>query len=330
MRWIRRKLHFPGSTPSLPWVWVASWVVFVLGAAITLSIKFWDWLGGGESGSTTIRNLGLIIAAVIGLPIAIWRSILAQRQAETAQRSLLNERYQKGAEMLGSEVLSVRLGGIYALAQLAREYPKQYHTPIMSLLCFLACNPPKLRKATADKEPRADVQAIMQEIATRNEAQLRVENPVRTLSGACLEGIDVSKGNLSGLFLDGVSLKRAILHGTNLSGAFMFGACLEEASLISANLESVWLEDADLTGASLYRANLRNASLRDANLTKADLRGAKLKGCSGLTQKQVDQTRAWTGILPRLEGVVDADTGKPLVWHTRSGVDDLKGDKDQK
>ena len=110
----------------------------------------------------------------------------------------------------------------------------------------------------------------------------------------------------------------------------MLGACLEGARLSRANLESVWLDDADLKGASLYGANLKNASLHDANLTRADLRGANLKGCIGLTQKQIDQTRAWSGILPRLEGVVDADTGKPLVWHTRSGVDDLKGDKDQK
>ena len=238
-RWIRRKLHFPRSTPSLPWVLVAAWVVFVLGATITLSIIFWGWLGAGESGSTTIRNLGLVIAAVIGLSIAIWRSILAQRQAETAQRSLLNERYQKGAEMLGSEVLSVRLGGIYALAQLAREYPKQYHTQIIGLLCFLACNPPTLKIGTGDKEPRPDVQAIMEAIATRNEAQLRQENPVRTLSGACLKGIDVSKGNLSRFLLAGVSLKRAILDGTNLSGALMLGACLEGARLSRANLACI-------------------------------------------------------------------------------------------
>ena len=39
--------------------------------------------------------------------------------------------------MLGSEVLSVRLGGIYALARLAREHPEEYHVQIMRLLlCF--------------------------------------------------------------------------------------------------------------------------------------------------------------------------------------------------
>ena len=32
--------------------------------------------------------------------------------------------------MLGSKEFSVRLGGIYALARLAREHPADYHTPI--------------------------------------------------------------------------------------------------------------------------------------------------------------------------------------------------------
>ena len=106
---------------------------------------FWCWLSAGESGSTAIRNLGLVVAAIIALPLAIWRSIVAERQAataqrqsETAQRGLLNERYQKGSEMLGSHVLSVRLGGIYALTRLAREHPGDYHTQIMSLLCAFA------------------------------------------------------------------------------------------------------------------------------------------------------------------------------------------------
>ena len=109
---------------------------------------FWGWLSDGESSSTTIRNLSLVIAAIIGLPLAIWRSIVAERQAdaaqrqsETARRGLLNERYQKGAEMFGSGRLSVRLGGVYALALLAREHPGDYHLEIVSLFCAFVRNP---------------------------------------------------------------------------------------------------------------------------------------------------------------------------------------------
>ena len=110
---------------------------------------FWRWLRDGESSSTTIRNLGLVIAATIALPLAIWRSMVAARQAdaarkqsETAQRGLLNERYQKGAEMLGSNVLVVRLDGIYALVRLSPRAPRRLlHADYESPRCVRAAAP---------------------------------------------------------------------------------------------------------------------------------------------------------------------------------------------
>ena len=71
-----------------------------------MSGELQDWLSNLESWSTIIRNFGLVIAAVIALWFAKKRIVVSDRQAETAQRGLLNERYQKGAEMLGSRVLS--------------------------------------------------------------------------------------------------------------------------------------------------------------------------------------------------------------------------------
>ena len=109
----------------------------------------WDWLSitesngtaNRESGSTTIRNLGLVIAAVVALPLAIWRSKIAERQALITQQDLLNGRYQTGAEMLGSDVLSVRLGGSFALDRLAEEYPEQYHLQVLQLFCAFVRHP---------------------------------------------------------------------------------------------------------------------------------------------------------------------------------------------
>ena len=100
----------------------------------------WDWLSEGESNSETIRNVGLVIAGAIALPVALWRSLVAQRQAAaaqqqalTAQFGLAEDRYQKGAEMLGSDVLSVRVGGIYALRGLADDMPGVYGGPSQTL-----------------------------------------------------------------------------------------------------------------------------------------------------------------------------------------------------
>ena len=112
-------------------------------AASALVTMFGGWLSGGESGSTAIRNIVLVVAGLIALPLAIWRGVVAERQPNTAQQSLRNERYQKGAEMLGSEVLSVRLGGIYALQRLAEDCPEEYHIQIMHLFCAFVRHPTK-------------------------------------------------------------------------------------------------------------------------------------------------------------------------------------------
>ena len=43
--------------------------------------------------------------------------------------------------MLGSEVLSVRLAGVYALQRLAGEYPEQYHIQTVRLFRAVYARP---------------------------------------------------------------------------------------------------------------------------------------------------------------------------------------------
>ena len=110
--------------------------VAVLIVEVLLVVVLWDWLAGDESGSATIRNVGLVIAGSLAIPLAIWRAVVADKQASSAQhqtaiaqQGLLNERYQKAAEMLGSDVLSVRIGGVHTLRDLAMEQPQSIPRP---------------------------------------------------------------------------------------------------------------------------------------------------------------------------------------------------------
>ena len=155
---------------------MAPLTVTALVVVLIVSILFWDSWRGEESGGTAIRNLVLVLAAIIGLPLAIWRSKVAEHQAETAQRGLLNERYQKGAEMLGSDLSAVRIGGIYALARLAGEHPGDYHLQIMSLLCAFLHHHPAVEKENQnpaqnpEAEFREDCREIIQVIVARSAA----------------------------------------------------------------------------------------------------------------------------------------------------------------
>ena len=286
-----------------------------------------DWLSNAESWSTITRNFGLVIAAVIALWFAKKRILVADRQAEaaqhqadmaqrkqaTAQHGLLNERYQKGAEMLGNEGLSVRLGGIYALERLAHEYPGDYHTQIMSLLCAFIRNPtgepvetPLPVKGLTDQAEfnsgweeagdedgvdrplrvREDVQAIMTTICKRSEAQIEIEKEREyTLA----------------------------LRDANLKGARLAGANLKGAHLACANLKGAFLTASNLKGAFLTASNLKGAFLAASNLEDADLTSADLRDCMGLTQERLDQATADSDKPPKLVDVVGAN-GDPLIW----------------
>ena len=146
-------------------------IIFIVVAVLLIGVFvvwwFRVWLStvppNRESPSTTIRNVGLVIGGIIAMVLALWRGYVADRQSkatqtlaetshrqvETSERGLLNERYQKGAEMLGSEFLIVRLGGIYALQRLAKEHAEQYHVQIMRLFCAFVRHPTEDKDDTA-------------------------------------------------------------------------------------------------------------------------------------------------------------------------------------
>ena len=253
-----------------------------------LTGNFWDWLVktpyDRESGSTTVRNLGLFLAGPIALGLAIWRARVADHQSKTARRTLLNERYQKGAEMLGSHVLAVRLGGIYDLARLAHEQPREYHVQIMKLFCTFVRNPTvedgedagsANRNANRGPEKlRPDIQEIMTAIGNRSDAQIEMERQDKPTYR-----LDLRKAELGGVYLRFANMARV-----------------------------------DLPGANLSNANLGHVKLDGANLLNANLTNAKLGACKGLTQGQLNQARAAEGKPPKLDKALDAKIGKPLEW----------------
>ena len=247
------------------WFTVFGAVLLAVGTCVT--IWQWDWLRQGTSGTvsngTTLRNVGFLVGGVLALVFAVWRgwvaerqSVTAQSQAETSQRSLLNERYQRGAEMLGNNVLAVRLGGIYALKRLAEEHPEQYHIQIMELFCAFVRLPTKengieshLETAEEQDEQRrtlrADVQDVVRAICSRGPAGISVEQDEEDFK------LYLRDANLSYLQVRDANLSRAWLTNTNLS----------RAVLTRANLSSARLRQANLSGAQLRRANLSDAKL---------------------------------------------------------------------
>lgn len=274
-------------------------MVGLLAVVVFGCIRWWDWLSDDESNSATIRNLGLLLVVPITLGLAIWRNAIAQSQAETARGGLLNERFQKGAEMLAGETTLVRIGGVHALRQIAEEDPKAYVRQVVRLLAAF------VRHSAADDERRGAAEAAGDDVVVAVEAicVCRARNPGIHLAlefkGAnlrqaaffaiSLDGADLSETDLTEAQFDDVNLSGAVLEGATLIGAHLAGpepvrpsvlfqANLRDANMTRADLIDTDLEAADLSGATLVNADLISANLRDANLTAADLTGASLVG----------------------------------------------------
>lgn len=279
-----------------------------------LERKDWPW-----------NSLSALAAAPPLLLTWYWRTLHKQKDIDTAeqrarieeQRSevdaqrLLTERFTRAIELLGSEKLQIRLGGIYALERIAQDSLRDHWT-VMETLCAFAregTREPRLAKREGtpsdeeDKNPRTtflppatDIQAALTVMGRRGKERRKWEREKGKkldLRGAHLERTDLENAHLEGAVLGG-----AHLAGANLADAHLERAALADAHLEGANLRRAHLANADLWGAHLESANLREARLEHvdlkgaylerADLWGADLEGADLRNAKCLTQAQID------------------------------------------
>ncbi|MXZ90069.1 MAG: hypothetical protein F4W95_15255 [Chloroflexi bacterium] len=355
---LRSRLRMPESRGF--WVTVSTVVVVI---EVALVLVLWDWLTYNESGSATIRNIGLVVAGSVAIPLAIWRAVVADRQASAAQnqtaiaqQGLLNERYQKGAEMLGSEALSVRLGGIFALQRLAEECPKQYHVQIMRLFCAFVRRPTEEKMFESRREGNReghepgipqDVEAVMNAICSRPESRIALERETNfrlDLRGADLRGAQLLDANLTNAFLHHSNLSGANFANTDLTDSFLAYTDLSQAQFYNVNFSRIRLWFADLSGALLQdsdlsgvdfsnsmlhgtnflRANMSRATFQYATVTKALLESACLSGASFLRANLTD-ARLMSADLNGAH-FLDADlTNANLAGADLSGVEFSRG-----
>ena len=305
-------------------LWVTLSVV-LLATEVALSVCFWWWLTSDkESVSITIRNVGLVMAGTVALPMAIWRGLVAnhqasaaQQQAETAQKSLLNARYERGAEMLGNNVPSVRLGGIYALERLASEYPEEYHLEVMKLFCTFVRNPTQDESVVTPgrsqfmmSELREDTQAAVTAIGRRSRKGIELEEEVGVtpldLFRADLMGANLAGLNLAGADLREARLARANLMNTDLAGAFLAGAQLVDPYYIRDRNELDVL-DRDLEARTLLM-------FKGANVSGTYFSIYGMYRATSIIQEQLDNACADPDDPPWLDGVIDATNYIQLVW----------------
>jgi hypothetical protein len=121
--------------------------------------------------SEIIRNLGLLVVAVYGLYLAWLRVSAANRQAEAnfnqseaainqaelSRRSHVAELFNRAVGQLTDARLEVRLGAIYTLRQIARDFPDLAEPTFDLLSTFLRETAGQYK----DDLPPGDIREIM-------------------------------------------------------------------------------------------------------------------------------------------------------------------------
>lgn len=263
------------------------------------------------------RNVALggaaFLAAIVGLPLAYFRTRAAHRHGHAAQQGHITDRFAKAIEHLSNNDLTYQLGGIYALERIARD-SRRDHWTVMEVLCGFIRTQVDAVSAAGSSEVTASAQVALEVLDRRRwrydeprwrrflirlrEVTIKVPAinvdltrltrviPARIRPQELAVKIPAININLAGVvparimvtILRNVRYGRIDLHGANLRGAQMEEMEFPDSILSGAHLEGANLSDANLQGADLSGAHLQGADLSGAGLQKANLRRANLEG----------------------------------------------------
>jgi Pentapeptide repeats (8 copies) len=282
-------------------------------------------------GATIAQALGAVVlgaTAYVGyqnFKVGVDNLKINEESLRVAREQQVTERFSKGIEHLGSGTIDIRLGGIYALEQIANDSPEKYHWTIMEILsafvrekCPISVNKAEatnessdttiekmqaaitttMQKVRAEKaaandntiEKRlADIQAAFDTTTEKDiQAALTVMGQRKSEQDPEDKIINLRKVNISGVELQKANFSKANLICANLVGADLSEIDFSESFLVGADLSEAYLVGAKLRGANLIGAKLHGADLSEADLTGANLSEADLRQCKNLTREQID------------------------------------------
>jgi Pentapeptide repeats (8 copies) len=210
---------------------------------------------------------------------------IGQKNLEVTEDKQVTERFSKSIEHLGSDKIDVRLGGIYALEQIAFDSAKYHWTIVEILSAFIR---EKSRSNRADSVG-VDIQAALAVIGRRKQYPNDKVIDLRKISlvGVELQNTNFSKADFSGTNLSNANLSGANLSEANLSLTHLIGADLSNANLNGADLNNTHLDDSPQPYEYEYPEDPRYIIPPDYDSTAANLNGADLSTCKNLTQSQL-------------------------------------------
>lgn len=262
-----------------------------------------------------IRNIGLVLAALLGAPFVIWRSYVAAKQARIQDEALFNDKINAAAADLSArrqvtrvvhqgtenediltewqDDLVTRAAAIDRLEGLANERPDAIRRIARQLSIYVRElsreYPPETAPSHEDMNELTIWAQKLEPVRPDMESAVQTLGRLRSIPNHGLrEGdIDLRRANLQGfnlkdLVFDNAHLPEARLQGVRLSGfqmqgAYLFEAQMQATRLVGGEMQRANLRLARMQGAHFIGTKMQGTALVDARMKDAFLVGVQMK-----------------------------------------------------
>lgn len=199
-------------------------------------------------------------------------------------KRLASERFSTAITQLGNDTMTVCLGGIFSLENLAADaITTDEQFSIIEVLCYFLRGKTKVRtqlmhNGIRDEEKILELDTLIQ--ASLNAISRCNRENKEKIKQADLSHINLESLTLRGTAITGVNLEAANLNRLTFLSGDMRGSILIGADLRAANLKLSDLRSVELGAANLSTADLSNTYLNATKLVRANLYEVKLhKSC---------------------------------------------------
>ena len=203
-----------------------------------------------------------------------WKTI------QVSQEGQITDRFSKAIDHIGQSNMSIRLGGIYALARIASDSEKDAYTVVQVMAAIVrdVTSGPTLAK------PAPDVSTIVALLGSGDWAK----GAEVDFSGCNLRGLELENAGLQNWILKDADMSEANLQGSRFDGAGLVGADFRNANLRRCSFRTANLTAANLEGATLRQVSLQSAILLGAKFDNSSLFGANFEGATGAVRQQFE------------------------------------------
>ncbi|MDG4718136.1 MULTISPECIES: pentapeptide repeat-containing protein [Thalassospira] len=253
-----------------------------------------------------IRNLGLLLAATVGLPFLVWRSIVAQKQVNVAEQGHITDRINEAVKGLGAEKVTKQvkrtpryqsIKGVWKRDEDGELIPavrpdgeriedvENFEESVPNLevrlgsiygLERIAVDSPRdhiqimeiLCAYLRENTPAVSTVPSDPEPTRRPKVRIDIQAAITVIGRRTTKQVDIERKSRFRLDLSNTDLSGGDFRNGEFSGAMFHGARLEGAMFDASDLSGTQFYYALLNFASFVRANLQGTRFDYATINQ--------------------------------------------------------------